>query len=358
MSSSGYIASGLTATGTTQATALQLASNAYLNQVATITATNNGVLLPTNPVSGQICKVRNNNVSGINVSVYPQVGGLINSIGLNLPYVIPSSCVAEFISVSTLNWSTTSSSSDQGVAIPAGITAHATGGQLNAVVIDTEQLYTLVSVCATTNDSVALPRLPIINKPYIVINNGVATCDVYPGNTAGDNSIINNYAANVPFMIGAKASCQFIAVSNTAGVIQWFATGYTGPRPVIPLVANITLVMDPSYFNSILTCGIIAGASPVTLPPLQAGFTFDYQSTGTLGNAVVFTPSAGGNHVGAVIQTSAGAAASSNISNAALQATVTATATSIEGDRLNFYCDGVNWYAQGMSHAAAGFSHP
>ncbi len=351
MSSSGYIASGLTATGTTQATALQLASNAYLNQVATITATNNGVLLPTNPVSGQICKVRNNNVSGINVSVYPQVGGLINSIGLNLPYVIPSSCVAEFISVSTLNWSTTSSSSDQGVVIPAGVTAHATGGQANALVIDTEQLYTLVSTCATILDSVALPRLPIINKPYFIMNTGVAACAIYPGNTGADNSSINNFANNAYMLLGTDQSCSFIAVSNTAGAIQWFTQGLTGPKAIIPMASATTRALTPAESGSLITINKTTGFN-IPLPAVASGLIYEFVVYVTANAAVTIGTVAGANINVACLDGTPALVAGR------LQSLVNfaAVAGNTVGDYIRVICNGTVWEASGQSVVAAGIT--
>lgn len=106
MSSFGYVNSGLSAlANATQTGAYQILNNAYLNQFTTVTAgALNSCLLPLNPVNGEICKIRNDSATGVNLNVYPQVGGQINALGNNVAYVLQSGAIAEFISTGSLTW--------------------------------------------------------------------------------------------------------------------------------------------------------------------------------------------------------------------------------------------------------------
>lgn len=75
------LAPGLKATGTTQATALQLASQ--WNVVTVASATANGVLLSAYQ-AGQSQAVFNQ--SGVSINIYPPPGQQIDALGANIAY--------------------------------------------------------------------------------------------------------------------------------------------------------------------------------------------------------------------------------------------------------------------------------
>jgi hypothetical protein len=94
----------------------------------------------------------------------------------------------------------------------AAITAHAGGGQANAVPITAR--YAEISVCATLHDSVILPKaLP--GMSVSIANAGAAGADVYPA--TGEK--INNGAANAIFALSNGKNAMFFCVA--AG--NWYA---------------------------------------------------------------------------------------------------------------------------------------
>jgi hypothetical protein len=100
----GYIiestATGLTAAGTTQGTALQLARQ--INDVTVVTAgTNFGVRLPA-ATAGMRIIVRNS--SAVNLSVYPNTGAQIQSLGTNVAMVLVAATMLEYVAVSATQW--------------------------------------------------------------------------------------------------------------------------------------------------------------------------------------------------------------------------------------------------------------
>ena len=90
------VATGLKATGTTQATALQLSSQ--WNEVDTATLTANGALLSAYS-AGQSQTVFNQ--SGISINVYPPPGSQIDGLGANSPYSLPNGTRITFDYVSS-----------------------------------------------------------------------------------------------------------------------------------------------------------------------------------------------------------------------------------------------------------------
>ncbi len=91
----GTVANNLTATGTTQATALPLGAD--LNNVTTVAASS-GVIMPAmNP--GDEIVVRNGGANAL--SLYPPVGAQINALGVNAAYAIATAtplCYIECVS--------------------------------------------------------------------------------------------------------------------------------------------------------------------------------------------------------------------------------------------------------------------
>jgi hypothetical protein len=92
------IATGLTAAGTTQGTALQLSRQ--INDVTTVAASS-GVRLPT-AVAGMRIIVRNSTATNLNV--YPNTGAQIQALGTNVANVLVGSTMLEYVAVSTTQW--------------------------------------------------------------------------------------------------------------------------------------------------------------------------------------------------------------------------------------------------------------
>ena len=73
-------------------------------------------------------------------------------------------------------------------SITTAITAHAGGLQTSAVPLTS--MMNVVSVCASTNDSVLLP-VAVPGMQIILINNGVSACAVYPQSGSNMNGSLN-----------------------------------------------------------------------------------------------------------------------------------------------------------------------
>lgn len=89
------------------------------------------------------------------------------------------------------------------------ITAYAGGGQANAVQLTTH--YNVVTVVATTADSVKLLAVPAAGQMQIVKNTAANSCTVYPGT----NCYINAEAKDAGVAVAAGAVTEFIAVDTT-----------------------------------------------------------------------------------------------------------------------------------------------
>jgi len=93
-------------------------------------------------------------------------------------------------------------------SVQAGITAHAGGGQTDAIEITKDIVE--ISVCASAGDSVKLPAA-VAGLVILVTNHGVAAADVFP-NT---DDAINEAAANTAKSLGINASMLCIAYDAT-----------------------------------------------------------------------------------------------------------------------------------------------
>lgn len=117
-----------------------------------------------------------------------------------------------------------------------GITAFATGGQANATLL--VSTLNRITVCATGGDSIKLP----VSAPGLqlsVINDGVASCNVF-GQT-GDT--INGLAANAAFAVPAGATvvfnCTLAGAWQTDPAQLAQATKFTLDATAGPLVAPV-----------------------------------------------------------------------------------------------------------------------
>jgi hypothetical protein len=96
-------------------------------------------------------------------------------------------------------------------SVTVAVTAFASGGQASATLLFSQ--VNIITVCASIADSVLLPLLNanIIGIEIEVKNNGVASCNVFPGSA----QTINALGANTAIALAAGASARYRAVSAT-----------------------------------------------------------------------------------------------------------------------------------------------
>ena len=107
----GAIITGLTATGTNQATALQLANRSGLNEITTV-ASSTGVVLPAPKYLGMTITVANQGAHPL--AVYPQLGGTIDNGTVNASVSLGTGKAAAYEASSLTNWYTTSTTAAGG----------------------------------------------------------------------------------------------------------------------------------------------------------------------------------------------------------------------------------------------------
>jgi hypothetical protein len=98
----GGVSSSVTATGTTQNAAVELTSS--INNVTVVTATNDGVRLPT-AVPGVTILVRNSDAADT-LKIYPATGAEINALGANNSYSLTAGSVVQLFATTTTQWYT------------------------------------------------------------------------------------------------------------------------------------------------------------------------------------------------------------------------------------------------------------
>lgn len=96
----GFSAQSLTATGSTQAGALQISSD--VNEVTT-TAASTGVILPFGNVPGDEIVISNYGASAL--TVYPAVGESINALSANTGFSVGANGRSYFVKSNATRWS-------------------------------------------------------------------------------------------------------------------------------------------------------------------------------------------------------------------------------------------------------------
>ncbi len=352
MSSSGYVNAGISAlANATQVAAYQIPLVASFNQFTTVTAVLNSCLLPSNPSSGQICKIRNDSATGFSLNVFPQVAGQINSLGLNTAFVVAPGMQAEFVANGSITW-LTDSVAWPGVPISAAMTASATATRVSAqaagAVIPVNQVQTLVGTCATYGNSIGLPQVPLIDVPYTIINQGAQACAIYAGLVATASlidAIPSDNTNTCFFPLAAGARCTFTAVSNVAGLVQWFSSGLIGPRLVVPVAAARTILAQES---GALIAVNDNGAYAITLPAVALGLSYLFVATAIAGAGIVSIGNvAGGLMNGTITCLSTGTVGVN-------RSTINFTANTVVGDTIEVFCPGAIWNYRGLSQITTG----
>ncbi len=101
------------------------------------------------------------------------------------------------------------------------ITAFATGGQGSAVQLD--ESYNVLSVVATTGDSVKLPPVFAVNSVVYIKNDGANAADVFPA--TGDDL---GAGTNTAISLASGESASFIATVANATWTQWIVSAGGG----------------------------------------------------------------------------------------------------------------------------------
>lgn len=97
------VQTGITATGSTQATAFAITKDINVVSVST-TGSADGVILPSVGPGYRITVINTDTVD--EVKVYPAVGGQINALAVNAAFTVTSGGKLDFVSVSATQWYT------------------------------------------------------------------------------------------------------------------------------------------------------------------------------------------------------------------------------------------------------------
>ncbi len=241
------LATGLTATGNNQATALQLAGLNSLQEFTTV-ASGTGVILPVAKLPASVTIAN----AGTNVlSVYPQVGGTINNGTVNAAVTISAGSTETFEASSLTNWyslggsagsvSSVTFTGDGVVLSSTPSSAVTTTGTLAAALAAQTENTVLAgptsgSAAAPTFRAIGMSDLPTIGTMDVYGNSTGGTAapvgvgfsvmiDAAIGNTQGDllyrgasawSVLAPGTSGNVLATQGASANPHWIA--NTAGM--------------------------------------------------------------------------------------------------------------------------------------------
>lgn len=197
--------SGLTGTGTNQATALAITKS--YNVFSTV-ALNTGAILPTPSTGGYVCVIYNNGANNLNI--YPNVGGQINTQGTNIAYQVAPLNFVTFIAETSIQWF-----SAAGISPGSGLSALLT--EINTGVTFTTSSTSDVLITSMTY---TIPISNPISKCLVIFNgsggissSGVAEYSVYYTPPAGVASIIpNSQRAIQPPGSGARATVATQAI--------------------------------------------------------------------------------------------------------------------------------------------------
>ncbi len=137
-----------------------------------------------------------------------------------------------------------------GASFTDSITAHAGGGQANAVELTTVD--NIVTTCATSLDSTKLPATFAVNTRRRIVNNGSKICALYPA--SGDS--IDSLSANA--YIAILPGCTVELVATTADSAWKIITGKIQETPQLDLTSVVTFASGPGSLDSVGRCvGVI-----------------------------------------------------------------------------------------------------
>jgi hypothetical protein len=246
----GSIITALTATGTNQATALQLANRSGLQEITTVSSST-GVVLPTPKQPGTSITIANQGVNSL--AVYPQLGGSIDNGSTNASVTLSAGKSATFEASSLTNWYTVSTTATSGSGTVTSIVASTglTGGTITStgtIALSATGLELDSFASAITADTEAT---------------GAVTCNLATSNW---HSVTLN--ANVTISLSnPTVGQQFTIVLVQPGsggpysVTSWFSTikWAGGSAPTLTAIANKADIFTFKCYGSGTYYGMIAG---------------------------------------------------------------------------------------------------
>lgn len=217
-----YAQTGITATGSNQATAYQL--TAQLNTFSTVAASTAAIL----PVANAQITVTNNGTAGL--ALYPASGDQIDNNATNVAITVPANggtwtgaCTAPPTQSPPRVWETMAFNAVGAapfVPVNNGITASTTQSLAGAVQLNAG--LNNITVCATAGNAVKVPSVNTLNFGQVctVFNNGASAAAVYPFETA---TAIDTHGTGASATLGVGHSANFF--QNTAST--WISQGST-----------------------------------------------------------------------------------------------------------------------------------
>jgi len=110
-------------------------------------------------------------------------------------------------------------------SVTTSVTAYAGGGQANATAMTTK--WTVVTTCATRNDSIKAPAA-LAGKHFFAINSGAQNCQIYP--QTGEN--FNGKAANAAIDLPVNTYMEILCVSDGVWLYRPIISVYTAASTI------------------------------------------------------------------------------------------------------------------------------
>lgn len=150
----------------------------------------------------------------------------------------------------------------------------------------------------------------------------------------------------------------YIGKSQLVNNITFAGTSGGGKRQVIVHRSGTALALSAAQSGCLVLIPNIAVAAAISLPAFatSAGCQFDFIVSGSTAGALVAITDVGGTQVlSGVARTSAGAAASTELTTTSIT-TLSIAAVAKFGTRVNFVCSGAGWHFDAASNLAAGLT--
>jgi hypothetical protein len=243
----GQTVTGLTATGTTQATALQLAGSNSLQEVTTV-ASGTGVILPVIRIGAEVTIV-NQGANGLDV--YPQPGCTINNGSVNASVSIAVGTAETFQASSLTNWylvNTSAGSSGEGTGTVTSVVAGAGLAGGNITTSGTVSLAAIAdkSVLGNTSGSAAIPVATTLSAMIDEALTASTQGDVLYRNATGWVALGPGTAGQVLQTGGAAANPSW--VNQSGGGLSAIASdnllANTTGSAAVPVATTLTALID------------------------------------------------------------------------------------------------------------------
>jgi hypothetical protein len=250
------IISALTATGTTQATALALADNTW-HEFTTV-ASGTGAVLPQNESPSQVSIFN----AGVNtILIYPQPGGTINNGTVNAPFSVFAGGAYNFSAISATNWYSFGAASISGSGTPTGASGSFQYNNAGGFGGATNFGYDATNTCPIWTPQ-ADPASPLAGDRWLsTASNGPVDCRVVDGSS-------NRFLVRADGTFFSCGPCtNLISFTTAASLLQ----SPTSPMGSLVIPANTLKVGDlielwfsgvySSTGTSFLVLSVFAGAT-------------------------------------------------------------------------------------------------